>query len=318
MLDIAAKAFFHTLAGSQILKRLAGRYGMRHPASPARRFVAGNTLEDAIAAARRIEARGFLHTLDYLGESVTSPSEAEAAARQYRRIIETVAGAGIGRNVSVKLTQLGLAIDRATCVDNLRRILDPAERHECFVRIDMESSAYTDVTLDIFEALWRQGYHNVGIVLQSYLRRSEDDLRRVNALGARVRLVKGAYNEPKHVAYHNKADVDAAFVRMMDLLLREGTYPAIATHDVRLIEEAKLRAAPIGRPRDRFEFQMLYGIRRDLQTSLAAEGYRVRIYIPFGQEWFPYFMRRLGERPANVLFLVRDLMREQRSSSRPS
>lgn len=318
MLDVAAKAFFHTLAGSQILKRLASRYLMRHPASPGRRFVAGDTLEDAIAAARRIEARGLLQTLDYLGESVKSPSESEAAAEQYRHIIERVSGAEIGRNVSVKLTQLGLDIDRATCIDHVRRILDPAQRQDCFVRIDMESSAYTDVTLAIFELLWQQGYHNVGIVLQSYLRRSEDDLRRVNALGARVRLVKGAYNEPKQVAYHRKADVDAAFVRMMDMLFREGTYPAIATHDVRLIEEARQKAAQIGLPRDQFEFQMLYGIRRDLQTSLAAEGYRVRIYIPFGREWFPYFMRRLGERPANVLFLARGLMQEQRSSSQPA
>ena len=310
MLDVAARAFFHTLAGSQILKRLASRYGLRHPAGPARRFVAGDTLEDAVAAARRIEARGLLHTLDHLGESVRSVSEAEAGARQYRRIIDTIAGAGIGRNISVKLTQLGLEVDRATCLDNVRQILDPAQRHECFVRIDMEGSAYTGPTLDIFETLWQQGSRNLGIVLQSYLRRSEADLTRVNALGARVRLVKGAYNEPTQVAYHKKADVDAAFVRMMDALFREGTYPAIATHDVVLIEEAKLRAARIGLSSDRFEFQMLYGIRRDLQASLAEEGYRVRIYIPFGREWFPYFMRRLGERPANVFFLIRGLMQE--------
>ena len=315
MLDIASKALFHTLAGSQILKRLASRYGMKDATSPARRFVAGDTLEDAIAAARQVEARGLLQTLDYLGESVKSLADAEAAAQEYRRIIETLAGTGIGRNVSVKLTQLGLDVDRATCVDNLRRILDPAERHDCFVRIDMESSAYTSVTLDVFETLWQQGYRNVGIVLQSYLRRSEDDLSRVNALGARVRLVKGAYNESRQVAYQRKADVDAAFVRLMDTLFREGNYPAIATHDVALIDEAKQRAACIGLARDRFEFQMLYGIRRDLQASLVAEGYRVRIYIPFGREWFPYLMRRLGERPANVLFLIRGLMDEERVSS---
>ncbi len=314
MLEVASKAFFHALAGSQLLKRLASRYGLRHPASPARRFVAGDTLEDAIGAARRVESRGLLHTLDYLGESVRTLAEAEAAAHQYQRIIETIAGAGIGANISVKLTQLGLDIDRATCIDNMRRILEPAQRHECFVRIDMESSAYTDLTLDIFEALWQQGHHNVGIVLQSYLRRSEKDLARINALGARVRLVKGAYNEPKHVAYHRKADVDVAFVRMMDGLFREGVYPAIATHDAGLIEEAKRRAARLGLRRDQFEFQVLFGIRRDLQASLAAEGYRVRIYIPFGTEWFPYFMRRLGERPANVLFLIRGLMQEQRPS----
>ena len=314
MLDVAAKAFFHTLAGSQILKRLAGRYGLRHPGSPARRFVAGDTVEDAIAAARTIEARGLLQTLDHLGESVRSLNEAAAAAEHYRRIIETIAAAGIGRNISIKLTQLGLDVDGATCLDNVRRILDPAQRHECFVRIDMERSTYTATTLDMFETLWQQGYHNVGIVLQSYLRRSEADLNRVNALGARVRLVKGAYHEPKQVAYHKKSDVDAAFVRMMDTLFRRGTYPAIATHDVELIAEAKRRATHLGLARDRFEFQVLYGIRRDLQAALAADGYRVRIYIPFGREWFPYFMRRLGERPANVLFLIHGLMQEDRSS----
>jgi len=315
MFDAAAKALFHALAGSHILKRAARRYGMQRPASPARRFVAGETLDDAIAAARRVEARGLLQTLDYLGESVSSLGESEAAAQHYRRIIETIAGAGIGRNVSVKLTQLGLDVDRATCVDNLRRILDPAQRHDCFVRIDMESSAYTAVTLDIFETLWLHGYHDVGVVLQSCLRRSADDLRRIIALGARVRLVKGAYNEPTEIAYHKKADVDAAFVRMMEGLFREGTYPAIATHHVALIDQAKHLAARFGLAPDRFEFQMLYGIRRDLQASLAAEGYRVRIYIPFGREWFPYFMRRLGERPANGLFVIRSLMQEDRAAS---
>ena len=315
MLGVASKAFFHALAGSRILKTLASRYGMQHAESPARRFVAGETLEDAIKAARQVEACGLLHTLDYLGESVTNVSESEAAAQQYRRIIETLAGAGVGRNVSVKLTQLGLDVDRATCVDNLRRILDPAQRHDCFVRIDMESSQYAAVTLDIFETLWQQGYRNVGIVLQSSLRRSETDLTRINALGARVRLVKGAYNEPSQVAYYKKADVDAAFARMMDTLFREGTYPAIATHDADLIDRAKQRAAHVGLTRDGFEFQMLYGIRRDLQRALAADSYRVRIYIPFGREWFPYFMRRLGERPANVLFLIRGLLHEQAPSS---
>lgn len=312
MLAAASKALFHALAGSQILKNAASRYGMRRPSSPGRRFVAGETLDDAIAAARRIEAKGLHHTLDYLGESVRNVNAAAAAADTYRHIIETIVNVGIERNVSVKLTQLGLDVDRATCVDNLRRMLDPARGTDCFVRIDMESSAYTAVTLDIFETLWHQGYTQLGVVLQSALRRSESDLDRINSLGARVRLVKGAYNEPSEVAYQKKADVDRAFVRLMDTLLREGRYPAIATHDVALIEETKRRAASLGLGRDAFEFQMLFGIRRDLQTALAAEGYRVRIYIPFGKEWFPYFMRRLGERPANLWFVIRGLIQETR------
>jgi proline dehydrogenase len=312
MLAAASKALFHALAGSRILKSAASRYGIRHPTSPARRFVAGETLDEAIAAARRIEASGLRHTLDYLGESVRSLDAATAAADEYRRVIETIANVGIERNVSVKLTQLGLDVDRATCIDNLRRMLDTARHADCFVRIDMESSAYTAVTLDIFETLWQQGYHQLGVVLQSCLRRSEADLDRLNALGARVRLVKGAYNEPGDVAYQKKSDVDRAFARLMNKLFEEGRYPAIATHDVALMDEAKRRAASLGLGRDSFEFQMLYGIRRDVQAALAREGYRVRIYIPFGREWFPYFMRRLGERPANLGFVIRGLLQESR------
>ena len=219
--------------------------------------------------------------------------------------------AGIERNLSLKLTQLGLDVDRATCVDNLRRVLDPATEHKFFVRIDMENSPYTDVTLKVFETLWGQGYRNMGVVLQSYLMRSDDDWKRVNALGARVRLVKGAYKEPKTVAYQKKTEVDEAFVRLMRQLLDHGTYPAIATHDPNMIEATKRYAASKNYAKDRFEFQMLYGIRRDLQASLVAEGYRMRVYVPFGRQWFPYFMRRLGERPANVGFVLRGILREK-------
>ncbi len=318
MLDAASKALFQALAGSSTLARLARRYGLRRQTSPARRFVAGETLDEAVAALRRIEAGGLLHTIDCLGESVTTPEAAAAAAEQYRQIVDTLAGAGVGRNLSIKLTQLGLDIDRATCLDNLRRVLDPAGRHGCFVRIDMESSRYTSETLDIFETLWQSGYRRVGVVLQACLRRSERDLGRINALGGSVRLVKGAYSEPRAIAYHRKTDVDAAFVRLMTSLFRHGTMPAIATHDEALLDQARRLAADLGVSRDRFEFQMLYGIRRDLQASLAAEGYRVRIYVPFGREWFPYFMRRLGERPANVLFVVRSLLRERPAASGPA
>ena len=305
-----SKAIFQALAGSKGLKRLASRYGMRHHRSFARRFVAGETVEEAIAAASAIEASGLTQTLDYLGESVATMAEADAATRTYIRVLHEIAASGIGRNVSMKLTQLGLTVDRATCVDNLRRILDPAAAHDFFVRIDMEDSRYTQVTLDIFETLWQQGYRNAGVVVQSALPRSVEDVRRMNALGARVRLVKGAYKEPRSVAYQSKAQVDAAFVEIMQLLLTEGTYPAIATHDPAMVEETKRFAARRGLPRDGFEFQLLYGVRRDLQASLHAEGYRVRVYIPFGREWYPYFMRRLGERPANVAFVVKAIVSE--------
>jgi proline dehydrogenase len=311
MIGQASKAFFHTLAGIPILKQLASRYGMRRPDSFARRFIAGETVEEAIATARVIEAAGMTHTLDYLGESVATMSDADAATRAYLRVINAVIASGIGRNISLKLTQLGLTIDRATCVDNLRRILEAGSAHDFFVRIDMEDSAFTAVTLDVFETMWQQGYRNVGIVLQSYLRRSIQDARRMNALGARVRLVKGAYKEPRTIAYRHKAEVDAAFVEIMQLLLAEGVYPAIATHDPVMIQATRAFAAERNIPQEKYECQMLYGIRRDLQSQLTAEGYRMRVYVPFGREWFSYFMRRLGERPANIGFVIRAVVGER-------
>lgn len=311
MIDAVSKAFFHGLARSNALKSLASRYGMRRSGGFARRFIAGETLEEAIEAVRAIEASGLTETLDLLGESVATMTEADAATRGYLAMIDTIVAAGIGRNISLKLTQLGLSIDRATCVDNLRRILDAAGPHGFFVRVDMEDSAVTQVTLDVFETMWQQGYRNVGAVLQSYLPRSVQDARRLNELGARVRLVKGAYKEPKGVAYQKKEQVDAAFVELMELLLSEGTYPAIATHDPSMIDRTKSYAARHAIAKDRYEFQMLYGIRRDLQSALKREGYNVRVYVPFGREWFPYFMRRLGERPANVGFVIRGIVQDR-------
>jgi len=301
---------FTLLSRSNTLKRLASSYGMATPRSFARRFIAGEHVEDAILAARALQAKGLLLTLDYLGESVTTIEQAKAATREYTHLMDDIVAADIERNVSVKLTQLGLAIDRATCVDNMRRILEPARQHGFFVRIDMENSPYTDVTLEVFETLWNLEYRNIGVVLQSYLFRTERDLRRMNELGARVRLVKGAYREPASVAYQQKSDVDAAYLRQMRLLLDHGAYPAFATHDVALLNEIKSYATERGVTRDRYEFQMLYGVRRDLQISFVTDGYRMRIYVPFGKEWFPYFMRRLGERPANVLFVLRAMLKE--------
>jgi proline dehydrogenase len=301
---------FSLLARSVTLKRLASKYGMA-PDGFARRFIAGETVNEAIDAARTLQGRGMRVALDYLGESVSTTKAAVAASREYVQLIETIVASGIERNVSLKLTQLGLTIDKATCVDNLRRIMEPASRHEFFVRIDMESSEFTQLTLEVFETLWQLEFRNVGIALQSSLHRTEQDVRRMNELGARVRLVKGAYREPQSVAFQQKADVDAAYLRQMRLLLDHGVYPAIATHDEDIIAETRSYAAERNLPSDGYEFQMLYGIRRDLQTSLVADGYRMRVYIPFGKEWFPYFMRRLGERPANVGFVVRALLGEK-------
>ncbi|MBI4264807.1 MAG: proline dehydrogenase family protein [Acidobacteria bacterium] len=306
-----SKAFFYALSRSAWLKKVASKYGMATSESFARRFIAGDTIEEAIDAARRLQAQGLHLTLDYLGERVRTLEEAAAATGEYVRLMDVIVASGIERNVSLKLTQLGIDVDRATCVDNLRRILEPAARHGFFVRIDMENSPYTAVTLEVFETLWQQQYRNVGVALQSALRRTEGDVRRMNELGARVRLVKGAYKEPPPVAYQEKAEVSAAFVRLARLLLDEGTYPAIATHDPAVLEQVRAHAASHGIATDRFEFQMLYGIRRDLQASLAAAGYRMRVYVPFGREWFPYFMRRLGERPANVGFVVKAMLRER-------
>jgi proline dehydrogenase len=288
---------------------------MRRPRSFARRFIAGETTAEALDAARAVEARGLLITLDHLGESVGSLADADAATREYREIGETIVAAGIGRNISLKLTQLGLDVDRASAVDNIRKILTRTDPAGFFVRIDMESSAYTQVTLDIFETLWEQGHRQIGVVLQAALLRTEQDLKHILALGARVRLVKGAYKESKNVAHQHKADVDAAYATLMRTMLERGDYPAFATHDPAMHRLAKEWAAERGIGPDRYEFQLLYGVRRDLQTALVAQGHRVRVYIPFGREWFPYFMRRLGERPANITSVLRSLRDERKTQS---
>lgn len=308
MLGAFSKAFFHSLSRSATLKRLASRYGMSGSRGFARRFIAGETLPEAIDAARVVESRGLAQTLDYLGESVSTLAEAEAATREYLTMIDAIVAAGIGRNISLKLTQLGLDVDKAECLTHLRTIVAAAAPHECFVRIDMENSPYVDPTLDIFETLWREGLQNVGVVIQAALRRSEQDLERVIGLGARVRLVKGAYKEPADAAFQRKSEVDESFVRLAGRLLAAGTFPALATHDPSMIKTAKRLAAEHGRRADTFEFQMLYGIRRDLQAALKSDGYGMRVYIPFGREWFPYFMRRLGERPANVGFVLKGVI----------
>ena len=274
----------------------------------AERFVAGETLGEALAVIRALNARGLHVTLDYLGESVRNPEIAIAAAQAYIQALDAIAADGLDSNISLKLTQLGLDLSEALCRENLVRVLDRARQHGNFVRIDMESSAYTDRTLGLFRQLWAEGYRNVGVVIQAYLYRSAADIEELIKLGARVRLCKGAYAEPPEVAYERKADVDASYVRLMERLLRYGTYPALATHDERLIRQAIAFARAEGIGPERFEFQMLYGVRRDLQERLVREGYNVRVYVPYGREWYPYLMRRLAERPANLLFFARALV----------
>ncbi len=306
-----SQVVFQALGGSKSMKTLASRYGLRGAHGFARRFVAGESAADAIAVARRLEAAGFRQTLDVLGETVATMADADRATREHLAILNEIAAAGIGRDVSVTLTQLGLNVDRATCVDNLRRILDGAAPHDFFVRLDMEDSRYTQVTFDIFETLWQLGYRNIGITVQAYLPRTTTDVRRLIALGARMRLVKGSYREPRRIAYQKKEQVDAAFIEIMQLLLTEGVQPAIATHDPAMLAAIARFAAARSIAPDRYELQMVYGVRRDLQARLAGEGFRVRIDVPFGREWFPYVMRRLGERPASVRLVVRSLMRDQ-------
>ena len=316
MLDTLSRRLFLALAGSRTLKQLASQYGMRGRRGVARRFIGGRNVSEAIDTARRLERQGLLHTFNYLGEHVRSREAAEAATIAYLWVIERVSLAGMNCNLSVKLTQLGPELDAGLCRDNLKRILTHTDARRCFVRVDMEGSPLVDRTLDVVAAMRTHGHGHLGVVLQSALRRTPDDLARVTELGLPVRLVKGAYKEPADVAYQDKRDVDRAFVQLTETLLDTGIHPAFATHDPRMIRAVRAAADARGLGPERFEFQMLYGVRRDVQAALEARGYAVRIYLPFGGDWFPYFMRRLAERPANVLFVVRSLLHEQLGDQR--
>jgi proline dehydrogenase len=272
------------------------------------RFVAGETLAEALAVARQVNSEGISVTLDHLGENVSSLEEAAASRDEYIRAVDQIQALGLNANVSIKLTQFGIDLDEAVCRANVEQLVKVASQHESFVRVDMESSAYTGRTLDLVGDLHAR-YGTVGAVIQAYLYRSEKDVEWLCAHDIRVRLCKGAYLEPASVAYPRKADVDRSFVRLMKLLLETGLYPAIATHDEAIIKETERFSASHQIPASAFEFQMLYGIRRDIQKRLVSQGYRLRLYIPYGKAWYPYFMRRLAERPANLVFLARNLVR---------
>ncbi len=293
----------------------------------ASRFVAGEHIEDAIRVIRDLNAKGIYATLDHLGEHTTTTEEATQATEDIIVILDEIDKAGVQSNVSIKLTQIGMGLDDTVCRQNLARILTRAKEHKNFVRIDMEDTPYTDMTIDLLNGALDSNFNvkTVGLVVQSYLYRTEQDTRKLLERGVRFRLVKGAYKEPPDKAYPKKADVDANFDLLTKILLdaalaagspvlskdgRIPPLPAIATHDERRIAFAKQYAEKIGLPKEALEFQMLYGIRRDLQEQLASEGYPVRIYVPFGTHWYPYFMRRLAERPANIWFFVSNFFRK--------
>lgn len=284
----------------------------------AHRFVAGEAIGEAIAVVKALNAKKLNVTLDFLGESVTTKDEAVRAADEYVLALDEIARSSVISNVSIKLTQFGLDLDQAFCVRNVRRVVEKARQHGNFVRVDMEGTPHTDRTLAVVNEL-RKEFDNVGAVLQAYLFRTEADLIALADAGARIRLCKGAYQEPPDQAFPDKADVDANYVKLSQLLLDrsananrsdDGRVPplaALATHDEKMIAAAKAYVAEKNIPRDRFEFQMLYGVRRELQEQLTSEGFAVRVYVPYGNQWYPYFMRRLAERPANVWFFARSL-----------
>ncbi len=274
------------------------------------RFIAGEDIDEAVAAIRELNARGCTASFDHLNESVTSTEETEAEVEEYLNVLARIDESGIDSNVSIKLTQFGLEIDPELTYRNARRVVAEAARLGNFVRIDMEGSTVTQATLDIFKRLRAEfGLNEVGIVLQSYLYRTMDDARELLKIPARIRICKGAYNEPPEVAYPDKKDVDANYVRVMEMLLSNDVYHGIATHDPKMIDATIDFANREGIGKEAFEFQMLYGIRRDLQEQLAHDGYRMRVYVPYGKHWYPYFMRRLAERPANIWFVLKNLFK---------
>jgi proline dehydrogenase len=274
------------------------------------RFVAGEDIEEATNAIREINAKGATASFDHLNESVANAAETAEEVREYLDILKRIDETGIKSNVSIKLTQFGLGIDPELAYKNARAVVVDASRRGIFVRVDMEGSDVTQVTIDIFKRLRAEfGLNDVGIVLQSYLRRTYDDAQDLLKIPARIRICKGAYNEGPEVAFPDKKDVDENYVRVMKLLLESGTYHGIATHDPNMINATIRHLRETGISKDAFEFQMLYGVRRDLQEKLANEGYNMRVYVPYGKHWYPYFMRRLAERPANVWFIMKNLFK---------
>lgn len=305
------RSFFVGLSENAFLRRQAEQSALGHRVSS--RFVAGTDIADAVRATRAINALGMSVTVDNLGENVTNPDEARHSAELYHQILDGIATHHLNANISLKLTHMGLDVDEDLARKLVAGLVAKAASLQPpgFLRVDMEGSPYTQRTLDFVHELHRMpgNQNSVGTVIQAYLRRSESDVEKLLAEGIRIRLCKGAYKEPPSIAFEKKDEVDANYVKLMKILLKSGIYHGLATHDENMIRAAQDFATRENIPHDTFEFQMLYGIRRDLQQRLVREGWRMRVYIPFGTEWYPYFMRRLGERPANVLFIARNLLR---------
>ncbi len=303
------RAFFIALSESKRLRSIAERSAMGRRVSG--RFVAGMTVEDALEATKATNAKGMSVSVDNLGENVTNLEEARHSAKLYHEMLDQLDSRKLNANVSMKLTHMGLDVDESEARKIAAELVSHAARIGNFVRIDMEGSPYTQKTLDIVQELHRQPGHanHVGAVIQAYLHRSEGDVNDLCAQRIRIRLCKGAYKEPADIAFQDKADVDANFVKLTKILLKSGIYHGIATHDPKMIEATIAFARAENIPPSAFEFQMLYGVRRDLQEQLVKDGWGMRVYIPFGSEWYPYLMRRLAERPANVLFILKNLVR---------
>ena len=308
MLAAALRAFFLWLSNRGWVARVA--LGMPLLRRMPLRFVAGTTLDQALVAVRGLNAAGASATLDVLGESVEDRASADRAAAAYVEAIERIAAERLDANVSIKLSQMGLDLGVEECLAVMAPVVAAGEEHAIFVRVDMESSAATDATLEVVERL-RAGGHDVGPVIQSYLHRSPADVERLAAMRVRTRICKGAYAESPEVAHQDRVAVGDAFVTLCEELLRADAYPGVATHDPEMLDRVATFARERGIGRDRFEFQMLYGVRRDLQRRLIEKGYRLRIYVPYGREWYPYFMRRLAERPANLVFVLRSIVGER-------
>jgi proline dehydrogenase len=305
------RTFFVRLSENPWLRSFAERSSLGHRVSG--RFVAGTEIADAVRATQAVNRAGMSVSIDNLGENVTNPDEARHSAQLYHEILDAIVANQLNANISLKLTHMGLDVDEQLARDIVGGLVAKAASMNPpgFVRVDMEGSPYTQRTLDFVHELHRMPGNDksVGTVIQSYLRRSESDVEKLLAEGIRIRLCKGAYKESAEIAFPAKSDVDANYVKLMKILMKSGIYHGLATHDENIIEQAKAFAISEKISRDSFEFQMLFGIRRDLQRKLVRDGWRLRIYIPFGTEWYPYFMRRLGERPANVLFIARNLLR---------
>jgi proline dehydrogenase len=312
------RSFFISLSKATWARKLVTSWSFAWKA--ASRFVAGEKLEDAIQVIKILNKKGITATLDHLGEHTSNQQEADRAVQDVMDVIHCIDNAGVRSNVSIKLTQVGLAVDKTACIENLAKIIQKAQKKSIFVRFDMEDSPWVDATFELYRIMrFERGFENVGLVIQAYLYRSETDIHKLAQDGTRIRLCKGAYNEPLDIAFRKKSDVDKNYDLLARVLIdsslgkgmpqaspdgKTPPIPAIASHDERRIEAAKAYVQQTGLPKNAIEFQMLYGIRRDLQDRLVSEGYPVRVYVPYGTEWYPYFMRRLAERPANLWFFI--------------